>query len=79
MDWAIRKQDVEKNERHGVWFEDSMYPGEVSFVRDPSGSEEDDGVLLSTVFDSIRGENCLLVLDASNMKELARAYTGVML
>lgn len=77
MDWAIRKQDVAMNTRHGVWYEEFMYPGEVTFVRDPNGVEEDEGLLLSTVYDSRRGENCLLVLDATNMQELARAYTGV--
>jgi beta,beta-carotene 9',10'-dioxygenase len=91
MDWAILKQDVQHKERHGVWYQEYMYPGEVTFVPNkyPNGGssssstiqpeEEDDGVLLSTVYDSLRGENFLLVLDASNMSELARAYTGMAL
>jgi beta,beta-carotene 9',10'-dioxygenase len=77
LDWAIVKQDVAQNERHGTWHEELCYPGEPLFVRDPEGKEEDDGVLLSTVYDARRGENFLLVLNASTMKELARAYTGV--
>lgn len=88
MDWAILKQDVgprhsgsscrsSSTPRHGVWYEEFMYPGEVTFVADPNGVEEDDGVLLSTVYDSRRKENCLLVLDASSLTELARAYTGI--
>jgi beta,beta-carotene 9',10'-dioxygenase len=77
LDWAIVKQDVARNERHGTWHEEFCYPGEPLFVRDPEGEEEDDGVLLSTVYDAQRGENFLLVLNAANMKELARAYTGV--
>lgn len=77
MDWAILKQDVGENEPHLTWYEEFMYPGEVTFVRDPDGTNEDDGVLLATVYDARRNENCLLVLDACNMKELARAYTGV--
>jgi len=77
MDWAIVKQDVVEDKLVGVWHEESMYPGEVTFVKDPSGREEDNGVLLSTVYDVLREENFLLVLDATNMKELARAYTGV--
>lgn len=77
MDWAIVKQDVVEDTLSGVWYEDSMYPGEVTFVKDPNGSEEDNGILLSTVYDAVRDENFLLVLDATNMKELARAYTGV--
>lgn len=38
---------------------------------------EDEGMLVATVYDSIRNENFLLVLDASDLRELARAYTGV--
>jgi beta,beta-carotene 9',10'-dioxygenase len=77
LDWAIVKQDVSHNQRHAVWHEEYCYPGEVSFIHNPDGHEEDDGVLISTVYDSKLGENFLLVLDASSMKELARAYTGV--
>jgi beta,beta-carotene 9',10'-dioxygenase len=83
MDWAICKQDMSPPPtstvvaRHGVWYEEFMYPGEVAFVANPYGTREDDGVLISTVYDSRRRENCLLVLHARSMKELARAYTGV--
>ena len=77
IDWALVKQDVAQNERHGVWHEEFSYPGEPTFVRNPEGTNEDDGVLLSTVYDSQRRENFLLVLDATNMKEIARAYTGI--
>jgi beta,beta-carotene 9',10'-dioxygenase len=77
LDWAIVKQDVSLNQRHGVWHEEYCYPGEASFIHNPEGTEEDDGVLISTVYDSKRGENFLLVLDASSMTEIARAYTGV--
>jgi beta,beta-carotene 9',10'-dioxygenase len=86
MDWAIVKQDVtsaandddHKSNTGLYWYEEYMYPGEVTFVPNPDGSgEEDDGALLSTVYDSQRGDNFLLVLDAVTMKELARAYTGI--
>ena len=39
--------------------------------------DEDDGVLLSQVYDGVRRETFLLVLDARTMEELARCYTGV--
>jgi beta,beta-carotene 9',10'-dioxygenase len=83
MDWAICKQDLSPPKtntvvaRHRVWYEEFMYPGEVAFVPNPYGTREDDGVLISTVYDSRRRENCLLVLHARTMNELARAYTGV--
>jgi len=52
------------------------YPSEVVFVPNPSGQNEDDGVLLSCVYDSRRDESFILVINASTMKEIARAYTG---
>jgi carotenoid cleavage dioxygenase-like enzyme len=57
-----------------VWAEDGMFPGEPVFVAKP-GNEgaEDEGVLLSVVFDSGRGNSFLLVLDAADLSEIARA------
>ena len=54
-----------------------MYPGEVLFVPDPEGSNEDDGVLVSCVYDGIRDEIFLLVLQGTDLTEVARAYAGV--
>lgn len=77
LDWALYKQNVVDNAFAGAWYEEFMYPGEVTFVKDPTGTEEDDGVLLSTVYDSRKDENFLLILDARTMEEKARAYVGV--
>jgi len=43
------------------------------FVRRPDGSGEDDGVLLSVVLDAQAQRSFLLVLDAADLHELARA------
>ena len=43
------------------------------FVAEPGASGEDDGVLLSVVLDSERGTSFLLVLDARDLSEVARA------
>lgn len=48
-------------------------PGEAIFVADPSGTEEDDGVLLTIVLDGFAGTSYMLCLDAKTMKELGRA------
>jgi len=56
--------------------ESSNYYGEMTFVPDPEGSNEDDGVLWSHVYDGIRRESYLLVLDARTMEPLAKAYSG---
>lgn len=76
LDWAIVKQDVQTGKGNAVWYEEYSYPGEPVFIHDPQSSKEDGGVLLSSVYDSRKKENYLLVLDAETMKEVARAYTG---
>lgn len=56
------------------WEEADCYPGEPVFVARPGdGTAEDEGVLLSVVFDGVKGTSFLLVLDASDLTELARA------
>jgi carotenoid cleavage dioxygenase-like enzyme len=55
------------------WSEPGCYPGEPVFVARPGAESEDDGVLLSVVLDADRGSSCLLVLDAAQLSELARA------
>jgi carotenoid cleavage dioxygenase-like enzyme len=57
-----------------TWEEPGAFPGEPVFVAKP-GNEgaEDEGVLLSVVFDSGTGGSYLLILDAADLSELARA------
>lgn len=55
------------------WLEPGCYPGEPVFVPRPGADEEDDGVVLSVVLDARAGHSFLLVLDASDFSELARA------
>jgi beta,beta-carotene 9',10'-dioxygenase len=68
----IVKADVERRES-SEWSEAGRYPGEPVFVAAPEARDEDDGVLLSVVFDGERGNSFLLVLDARDLTELARA------
>jgi beta,beta-carotene 9',10'-dioxygenase len=55
------------------WWREHCYPGEPVFVPAPGRTVEGDGVLLSVVLDARRERSSLLVLDASNLKEIARA------
>lgn len=55
-----------------VWREEHCYPGEPVFVPAPGASSEDEGVLLSVVLDTARERSSLLVLDASDLSEIAR-------
>ena len=68
----IVKADVESGSTI-EWGEDGCSPGEPVFVAAPDARSEDDGVLLSVVFDSRTGRSFMLVLDAADLSELARA------
>ena len=68
----IVKIDIHTQESSS-WNERGCFPGEAIFVRHPEGKNEDSGVLLSVVLDSLRGISFLLVLDATNLTEVARA------
>ncbi len=55
------------------WGESGCYPGEPVFVAAPDARAENEGVLLSVVFDAERGGSFMLALDAQTLGELARA------
>ena len=69
----IYKCDLKTQEVYR-WSEKGCYPGEPIFVADPKGIKEDDGVILNIVVDDTNKRSFLLVLDAKNLKELARVY-----
>jgi carotenoid cleavage dioxygenase-like enzyme len=72
--WLDRIVHADVQERStSTWSEPGCYPGEPVFVPSPEARAEDDGVLLSVVFDSAAQRSFLLVLDASSLEELARA------
>jgi beta,beta-carotene 9',10'-dioxygenase len=56
-----------------TWSAPDCYAGEPVFVAAPGASAEDEGVLLSVVLDGEAERSFLLVLDASDLSELARA------
>lgn len=59
------------------WRIPDVTPSEPIFAPRPSGTSEDDGVLLSVALDSSaekgRGQSALIVVDAKTMQEVARA------
>jgi beta,beta-carotene 9',10'-dioxygenase len=71
LDRIVKADVVERTS--SVWREDGCYPGEPVFVAAPDAEGEDEGVLLSVVFDGRKGNSFLLVLDAASLDELARA------
>jgi len=66
------KVDVEDRSARS-WHAAGCYPGEPVFVAHPDARAEDDGVLLSVVLDAAAARSFLLVLDAHDLTELARA------
>eukprot|EP01035_Chromulina_nebulosa_P018443 gene18443-24150_t len=87
LDWGIIKLDHQLAEQIStgvlsnsstciLWKEDNAYPTEPQFIPNPQGIDEDDGVVLIQVYDTNKQQTYLLVLDAKNMTEIARAYTN---
>ncbi|MFA4927562.1 MAG: carotenoid oxygenase family protein [Patulibacter sp.] len=59
--------------RTAVWRDPGAFAGEPIFVRRPDGADEDDGVLLTIVLEPARQTSSLVVLDARDLTEVARA------
>lgn len=76
-DMAVVKFDSNAKERVSEWAEPGHFPMEPKFVARPGGSEEDDGVLLTLVFDGAKGSSYLLVLDARSFQPLDRIDIGL--
>ena len=53
---SIVRADVEASATSTVWSEEGCFPGEPVFVAAPEATDEDEGVLLSVVFDGERGQ-----------------------
>lgn len=64
--------DLERRETL-TWHEPGTYPGEPVFVAAPGAEAENAGALLSVVLDARTQSSFLLVLDAADLGELARA------
>lgn len=62
------------SKRHDTWHCKGCYPTEAIFIPKPNAPNEDDGIILSVILDAAQEKSFLLILDAKNMKELARAY-----
>ncbi|XP_072130787.1 retinoid isomerohydrolase-like isoform X1 [Mobula birostris] len=68
-----------KTKEHWMWQEPNTYPSEPIFVPHPDALDEDDGVLLTSVISPGSGQNpaFLLILDAKNLSEIARAEVEI--
>lgn len=54
-----------------IWKKDHYYPGEATFVANNNAKSEDDGILLSIVYDAATQYSLLVIIDAITMQEMA--------
>ena len=71
---TLVKRDLEDPAGNAKWFKPSHYPGEMWFLPNPEGVEEDDGVLITLVFDGEREQSYVMILDAKTFEEIDIAY-----
>lgn len=59
-----------------IWRDENFnhYSGEMTFVPNPKGRSEDDGVLITIVFDGEKEKSYLLVLDAKTFQPINKAW-----
>nr|CAG8599590.1 10747_t:CDS:2 [Entrophospora candida] len=70
---SIVKSDLDTKEVVAMWGTENCYPSEPIFVPEPGEDhEEDDGVLLSVIFDGLKISSFLIILEAKTLTELAR-------
>merc|ERR1719192_429683 len=68
------KKDREDTMNDKMWSQNSHYPGEVFFIPRPGAEAEDDGVLVTVVFDGEQSRSYLLLLDGQTFAEVNRSY-----
>ena len=57
-----------------AWQKENMYAGEPLFVANPNATQEDDGIIVSTIYDANSNKSFVVILNSLTMEELARAY-----
>jgi len=71
---VLTKKDLCHDGNDKTWYKENHFPGEMWFQPRPDPKSEDDGILLTIVFDGIERKSYLLVLDALTMKEVDLSY-----
>ncbi|KAK9702065.1 hypothetical protein K7432_011422 [Basidiobolus ranarum] len=73
MDLEHREGGAGAEGRFWGWEHHGCTPSEPIFIPRPNPTSEDDGILLSVILDGNNGTSFLLVLDAKELTEIARA------
>ena len=71
---TLVKKDLENSLNDKTWAHPSHYPGEVFFIPRPGAVEEDDGVVVTIVFDGVKKQSYLLLLDGKTFSEINLSY-----
>lgn len=71
---ALVKKNVCDSNQDKVIYVENNYVSEMFFIANPKGTSEDDGVVVTNVFDGEKEQSYFLVLDAATFEELDRAY-----
>lgn len=71
--YAVVKKDMCGKGRDLTWTMKYHYPSESYFVATPGGKQEDDGILLTHVFNGPSKQSYLLFLNATNMKPVSQS------
>lgn len=76
---AYHKYDMQRGTKTTHWFKDGRTGGESVFVPAANGTSEDDGYLLSYVYDPTEDKSELIILDASRIEAepIARIHIPV--
>jgi beta,beta-carotene 9',10'-dioxygenase len=74
---ALVKIDVQARRIRSLWQEPYTCPCEPIFVPRPGAAEEDDGIILTIVFEQRTNKSFILLLDGSTFEEISRGYLPI--
>ncbi|CAF1232241.1 unnamed protein product [Rotaria sp. Silwood1] len=74
---ALVKIDLQTQKIAGLWKEPCTSPSEPVFVPKPESTEEDDGIILTVVFEQQTKKSFILILDAATFQEITKTYLPI--
>jgi len=74
---TLTKKNMCDDSEDKIWHSPNHYSGELYFIPNPLNRSEDDGVLVTIVYDGPKEQSYLLLLDGATFTEINRAYLPV--
>jgi carotenoid cleavage dioxygenase-like enzyme len=68
--WPIHKYDDEEKKIVATWGPSMTIAQEPRFIENPEGTEEEDGIIMSTVYDFKNKKSSIFVIDPKTMTTL---------